>query len=58
MENWQEVLSAIEDSTDSKGSAERRNLEIMKTYAKQLEQTKAAATEVEDGNGQDCSSGF
>jgi hypothetical protein len=46
MENWDEVLSAIKDSTDSKGSAERRNLEIMKTYAKQLEQTKAAATEL------------
>ena len=46
MDNWDEVLEAIEDSTNSKGSAERRNVEIMKTYAKQLEQTKAAATEL------------
>jgi len=46
MDNWDEVLDAIEDSTNSKGSAERRNVEIMKTYAKQLEQTRAAATEL------------
>ena len=46
MDNWNEALSAIEHSTNSKGSAERRNLEVMKTYAKQLEQTKAAATEL------------
>jgi TP901 family phage tail tape measure protein len=46
MDNWNEALSAIEHSTNSKGSAERRNLEIMKTYAKQLEQTRAAATEL------------
>jgi TP901 family phage tail tape measure protein len=46
MDNWNEVLDAIEDSTNSKGSAERRNLEVMKTYSKQLEQTKAAATEL------------
>ncbi|RKZ06087.1 phage tail tape measure protein, partial [Candidatus Fermentibacteria bacterium] len=46
MDNWDEVLEAIEDSTNSKGSAERRNVEIMKTYQKQLEQTKAAATEL------------
>ena len=44
MDNWDEALSAIEDSTNSKGSAERRNVELMKTYAKQLEQVKAAAT--------------
>ena len=41
------MLNAIEDSTNSKGSAERRNVEIMKTYQKQLEQTKAAATELQ-----------
>jgi TP901 family phage tail tape measure protein len=46
MDNWNEALSAIEDSTNSKGSAERRNLEIMKTFTKQLQQVKAAATEV------------
>jgi len=47
MDNWDEALKAIQHSTDSKGSAERRNLELMKTYAKQLEQTKAAATELQ-----------
>lgn len=46
MDNWDEVLQAIEHSTNSKGSAERRNLEIMKTYTKQLEQMRAAATEL------------
>jgi len=46
MDNWDEALRGIRNSTNSKGSAERRNLEIMKTYAKQLEQTRAAATEL------------
>ena len=46
MDNWNEALSAIKDSTNSKGSAERRNLEIMKTFTKQMEQMKQAATEV------------
>jgi len=46
MDNWNEALSAIKDSTNSKGSAERRNLEIMKTFTKQMEQMKSAATEV------------
>lgn len=46
MDQWDEALRGIRNSTNSKGSAERRNLEIMKTYAKQLEQTKAAATEL------------
>ena len=45
MNNWDEAVRGIQNSINSKGSAERRNLEIMKTYAKQLEQTKAAATE-------------
>lgn len=45
MDQWDEVLRGIRNSTNSKGSAERRNAEIMKTYAKQLERTKAAATE-------------
>jgi TP901 family phage tail tape measure protein len=45
MENWDDALRGIKNSTNSKGSAERRNAEIMKTYAKQLERTKAAATE-------------
>ncbi len=46
MDNWQEALEAVEDSTNSKGSAERRNIEIMKTYTKQLEQMRASATEL------------
>jgi TP901 family phage tail tape measure protein len=46
MDHWDEVLRGISNSTNSKGSAERRNLEVMKTYAKQLEQTRAAATEL------------
>ncbi|RLI59799.1 MAG: phage tail tape measure protein, partial [Candidatus Asgardarchaeum californiense] len=45
MDNWSEALGAIEHSTDSKGSAERRNMEIMKTYQKQLEQVKQTAAE-------------
>jgi len=45
MDNWNEALSAIEHSTDSKGSAERRNIEVMKTYQKQLEQVKQTAAE-------------
>ena len=47
MDNWNEALSATKDSINSKGSAERRNLEVMKTYTKQLEQTKAALVEVQ-----------
>lgn len=46
MDNWAEALSTIQDSMNSKGSAERRNLEVMKTYQKQLEQTKQAANEL------------
>jgi len=46
MEHWDEAIKGIANSTNSKGSAERRNLEIMKTYAKQLQQTRAAATEL------------
>ena len=46
MEQWDEVLRGVKNSTNSKGAAERFNIEVMKTYAKQLEQTKAAATEL------------
>jgi len=46
MDNWDEVLRSLTNSMNSKGSAERRNLELMKTYAKQLEQTKASASEL------------
>jgi TP901 family phage tail tape measure protein len=51
MDQWDEALRGIRNSTNSKGSAERRNLEIMKTYAKQLQQTKAAVTELKIGFG-------
>ncbi|MEA3453931.1 MAG: phage tail tape measure protein, partial [Candidatus Caldatribacteriota bacterium] len=47
MENWDQALKAVKDSTNSKGSAERRNAEIMKTYRKQVEQTKAAMVELQ-----------
>ena len=46
MDQWDEALRAIKNSENSKGSAERRNQVIMETYAKQMEQTKAAATEL------------
>jgi TP901 family phage tail tape measure protein len=46
MDNWDEALSAIKDSTNSKGSAERRNLELMKTYEKQLQQTAESANKL------------
>ena len=47
MDKWDEALSAIEHSTNSKGSAERRNLELMKTYEKQVLQVKASADELQ-----------
>lgn len=46
MDQWDEVLRGVSNSTNSKGSSERRNVEIMKTYARQMEQTRAAATEL------------
>jgi TP901 family phage tail tape measure protein len=46
MDNWGEVLDATKASLNSTGSAERRNLEIMDTYVKKMEQVKAAAMEV------------
>jgi hypothetical protein len=51
MDQWDEALRGIRNSTNSKGSAERRNLEIMKTYTKQLQQTKAAVSELKIGFG-------
>jgi len=47
MDNWEEAQLALKDSINSTGSAQRRNQEIMKTYAKQLQQTKAAAVELQ-----------
>jgi len=52
------ALKAIKDSTNSKGSAEIRNAEIMKTYSKQLEQTKAAAVELQLSLGKIVLPGF
>ena len=46
MDQWDEVLRGVTNSVNSKGSAERRNEEVMKTYAKQLEQTRVVATEL------------
>lgn len=46
MDQWDEVLRGLSNSMNAKGSSERRNAEIMSTYAKQMEQTKAAATEL------------
>jgi TP901 family phage tail tape measure protein len=46
MDNWSEALRNVKNSMDSKGSAERRNLILMKTYSKQLEQTKAMFSEL------------
>ena len=51
MDNWDQVVKSTTDSMNAKGSAERRNLKLMKTYSKQLEQTKAvfSALKVEVG---------
>ena len=51
MDNWGEVLDATKASLNSTGSAERRNLEIMDTYVKKMEQVKAAAMEVKAAIG-------
>lgn len=46
MEQWDEAVRGMNNSLNSKGSAERRNMEIMKTYEKQLQQTRVAASEL------------
>ncbi len=46
MDNWDEVLNSMTNSINSKGSAERRNMALMKTYAKQLEKVKATMSEL------------
>ena len=46
MDNWDEVTRSLTNSLNSKGSAERRNLALMKTYAKQVEQVKATFSEL------------
>ena len=47
MDNWQEALDGVQHSMNSQGSASRRNAEIMSTYTKQVEQTKAAFLELQ-----------
>jgi len=47
MDNWDQALRATKESMNSKGSAERRNAELMGTYRKQLEQTKVALVELQ-----------
>jgi len=47
MENWQEALDGVQHSMNSQGSASRRNAELMQTYSKQVEQTKAAFLELQ-----------
>ena len=47
MDHWGDVLDTLEDSVNSKGAAERRNAIVMETYAKRLQQVKAAAVELQ-----------
>jgi len=47
MENWQEAIDGVHHSLNSQGSASRRNAEMMQTYSKQVEQTKAAFLELQ-----------
>lgn len=51
MDHWNDVVDTLADSINSKGAAERRNEIIMDTYAKKLEQVRAAmsALQVEFG---------
>jgi TP901 family phage tail tape measure protein len=58
MDNWDETLRSVTNSINSKGSAERRNAILMKTYAKQVEQLKAAAGELKIEFGKIVLPGF
>jgi TP901 family phage tail tape measure protein len=51
MDNWQEALDGVHHSMNAQGSATRRNVEIMQTYSKQVEQTKAAFVELQASFG-------
>lgn len=42
MDHWDDALDTLEDSINSKGAAERRNAIVMETYAKKLQQVRAA----------------
>lgn len=52
MDNWAETLETVRHSINSKGSAERRNMELMKTYEKQLEQMAQAGNELKEQFGE------
>ncbi|RLI52926.1 MAG: phage tail tape measure protein, partial [Candidatus Thorarchaeota archaeon] len=47
MEHWNDVLNTLTDSINSKGAAERRNAIIMETYAKKVQQLRAAVVELQ-----------
>ena len=47
MDHWDDVLDTLSDSINSKGAAERRNAIVMETYAKKVEQVRAAVTELQ-----------
>jgi len=51
MDNWQEALDGVHHSMNAQGSATRRNSEIMQTYSKQVEQTKASFVELQTAFG-------
>jgi hypothetical protein len=51
MDNWQEALDGVHHSMNAQGSAARRNAEIMQTYSKQVEQTKASFVELQTAFG-------
>ena len=47
MDHWNDVLDTLEDSLNSKGASERRNAIVMDTYAKKLQQVRAAMSELQ-----------
>jgi len=47
MNHWSDVLDTLQDSINSKGAAERRNAIVMETYAKKVQQVKAAMVELQ-----------
>jgi TP901 family phage tail tape measure protein len=47
MNHWSDVTETLTHSINSKGAAERRNVIVMRTYAKQLEQVRAAVSELQ-----------
>lgn len=47
MDHWQDALDALTHSINSKGAAERRNAIVMETYAKKVQQVRAAVAELQ-----------